>query len=188
MHTLIVRIATAAGVLAIVALGFTAPAHADGIWYQAYGRTSADQACPAPADETPWQDTFTGQREWSASWARWMNGNTGGWVCDRTIIWAGQTPPSAPAPTGAGCQLVETDFGGFVYADFGTSMTLASGPWYSDAACTTTLGGSWSELLYYSGGAQPTAAALCTAAFGGTHTGADNRFVLNRNIWDCNAA
>ena len=60
------------------------------IWYQAFERPSAEAACVAPADETPWQDSYLGQKTWTPSWAQWANGGKGGPVCERWIQWTTQ--------------------------------------------------------------------------------------------------
>lgn len=39
-------------------------------WFQAYGRSSANEAC---------------LEGWTASWAEWMSAGTGGFVCERSI-------------------------------------------------------------------------------------------------------
>ena len=176
------RVMLALGTSALVALGLAAPVSADGVWHQAYGRASADQACPAPADETPWQDSFDGQREWTPSWAQWMNAGQGGWVCQRTLVWA-----QSPAPTGPGCQFVDRVSDVDLYAAFGSSATLRSGPRYTDASCTTVLDSQeWEYLLYAPGISTPTAIEVCTATFG-FGSGAYQLFD-NQDIWDCNAA
>jgi hypothetical protein len=47
-------------------------------WLQQYQRGSADEAC---------------RSGWSASWAQWANGGSGGWVCTRTLL---RYAPDAP--------------------------------------------------------------------------------------------
>lgn len=42
------------------------------VWHQAVGRASADAVC---------------EEGWNPSWAEWMNGNTGGFTCERVIDW-----------------------------------------------------------------------------------------------------
>lgn len=86
--------------LAASMLMASSAANADSVWYQAYERASQDAACAAPADETPWQTSFSGQKEWTPSWQQWANGGKGGWVCQRAIVWAKSTPEgggTAPA-------------------------------------------------------------------------------------------
>lgn len=41
-------------------------------WYQAYQRASADEECKSG---------------WDPSWAEWANNASGGWTCERTIMW-----------------------------------------------------------------------------------------------------
>lgn len=41
-------------------------------WYQAYQRASADEEC---------------ESGWDPSWAEWANDFSGGWTCERTIMW-----------------------------------------------------------------------------------------------------
>ena len=84
--------------------------------------------------QTPWQDTFTGQEDWTPSWAQWANGGRGGWVCQRWIGWAA----SGPSHPSAGCVLVDREP---TYVDFGGGWSLAYPGWpgvpgHSDAACT----------------------------------------------------
>ena len=42
------------------------------VWYQSIGRSGAEEQCPSG---------------WNPSWAEWMNGGRGGFVCNREIYW-----------------------------------------------------------------------------------------------------
>jgi hypothetical protein len=53
------------------------------------GRASADAPCPANTDE----ESAAGWSPWAPSYAEWPNGGKGGFVCDRAITWAKDTPP-----------------------------------------------------------------------------------------------
>ena len=75
-----------------VAVAYRADA---GVWFQSYGRESADATC---------------EEGWYPSWAYWPNNGTGGWVCNREVddpsvpVAAssddgGSTPPAPSLPT-----------------------------------------------------------------------------------------
>ena len=57
----------------------------------AVGTGSGDSAAPPPA----WLQAYGRQQAdmcrvgWDPSWAEWANNQTGGWVCERTILWDG---------------------------------------------------------------------------------------------------
>ncbi len=127
--------ASAAAVATGLGLAMAPSASADQVWHQAFVRSSADAPCPAPAGETAWEDGFTGQREWTPSWALWPNDGKGGWVCERTIIWAHDGgSDGSPATPSIGCQ----QFGPGFYVLFGAVPAVPSGTLnYENAACTT---------------------------------------------------
>ncbi len=60
------------------------PASADQVWYQSTGRTSAVALC----EKSSTTELAAGWTQWAPSWAKWVNKNTGGFVCDRQITWA----------------------------------------------------------------------------------------------------
>jgi len=131
-----------------------------GVWHQAFERLSADSPCEAPEDETLWQESFSGQREWTPSWAQWANDGQGGWVCQRYIVWAQtQTFPSA------GCILGQVLSGQDQYLNFGGGYALPTGsPVYSSADCTGYLRGTLQPAVYAPSGYDPD--FLCQTAFG----------------------
>ena len=71
--------------------GFTtaSPAVADQIWYQSVGRASATAAC----EKSTTTELAAGWTQWAPSWARWVNGSKGGFVCNRQITWAFDSVP-----------------------------------------------------------------------------------------------
>lgn len=119
------------------------PASSDSVWVQEYQRPTQDSRCTAPADETPWQSTYSGQRDWTPSWSTWPNGGRGGWVCSRTFVWARATSPapqvSSPAPWAtAGCTLFNL---AGQYVDYLGGWSLAAGSTiYSVANCVVSAG------------------------------------------------
>lgn len=147
--------------MAITAAFLAAPAHSEtGVWNQAFERSGPDEACEAPPDETPWQDSFRGQQEWTPSWARWANDGQGGWVCQRTIVWASPTGPQFPA---AGCLLVFDNPNEYANFQGGYSLTgLAN--LYTDSSCTNSGGSMGGPVVYAPPGFD--ANALCQEAFG----------------------
>lgn len=148
--------------IGITAAVLAAPGRSDtGVWHQAFERSGPDEACKAPPDETPWQESFRGQQEWTPSWAQWPNDGQGGWVCQRTIKWA--KPSGSPFPA-AGCLLVYASPNR--YANFQGGYSLpGSAQFYSDPACTTLEGSGLGDPVVY---APPgfDANALCQQAFG----------------------
>ena len=65
-------------------LSTASPASADQVWYQSVGRASATAAC----EKSSTTELAAGWTQWGPSWGRWVNKNTGGFVCDRQITWA----------------------------------------------------------------------------------------------------
>ena len=65
-------------IVALAAILAAATVASAGVWYQSYGRVSADAVC---------------EDGWYPSWAQWPNDGTGGWVCDREV-----DDPSVPVP------------------------------------------------------------------------------------------
>lgn len=150
-----------------------APAAADQVWYQGFERASADAPCAAPADETPWQDSFSGQREWTPSWAQWARGGEGGFVCERYIVWAksGSTFPSAFCVQGSPIEWV--DFRG------GWSLPVGSAV-YDNADCATGLEGfSGYDIVYAPAGWDPS--TLCLMAFGTD----EDLLSFGYDVWAC---
>lgn len=118
----------------VLAAAFPVSASTGSVWVQEYQRPAQDSQCVAPADETPWQSTYSGQREWTPSWSTWPNGGRGGWVCSRTLVWARATSP-APWAT-AGCTLLSRPFGTMNYVNYLGGWSLAAGSTiYSDSNC-----------------------------------------------------
>jgi len=120
--------------------GFTtaSPASADQIWYQSTGRTGADAPCQK-SSTTEFADGWT---QWTPSWAKWVNNNTGGFVCNRHITWAFDSTPASCA-TGAGaantCAVGATGPGGGIV--FYVNESNATGARYLEAAPNTWSGG-----------------------------------------------
>jgi len=113
--------------------GFTtaSPAVADQIWYQSVGRASATAAC----EKSTVAELAAGWTQWAPSWDTWVNGGNGGFVCNRHITWAYDTPPvSCAAGAGAAgtCVLGATGPGGGKV--FYVNETNATGSRYMEAA------------------------------------------------------
>jgi len=84
--------------------GFTtaSPAVADQIWYQSVGRAGTTAACQASTAT----DLAVGWTDWAPSWAKWVNGGNGGFVCNRQITWAFDSVP--PSSSGSGTTPIPT--------------------------------------------------------------------------------
>jgi hypothetical protein len=171
----------------VIGLGVLAapPASADSVWYQAFERSSQDAPCVPPADESPWQDSFTGQREWAPSWAQWANDGHGGWVCQRYVVWAQDTPP-------AGCVLAQDNWlaiPGFdpryFYLLFGSPPVLPAGTYaYADGFCSV-------PSLFYArydsviATNEADAQALCDATLAGSVATNASAFGGDPRLWTC---
>lgn len=167
---------TALGMVSAGAVATVAPVAADEVWHQAFQRPGQDVVCQAPADETPWQASFGGQRAWTPSWAQWANHDQGGWVCQRSIEWARGTSVTAPGI----CALVDKSD----WALFGPDRIFPAGtPFFTDSTCSTS-SGSGSILPFVYAATQGEAVALCAVAAPGTSaTGGWD----DPNVWDCAA-
>jgi len=113
--------------------GFTtaSPAVANKVWYQSVGRASETAAC----EKSTVAELAAGWTQWAPSWEQWVNGGNGGFVCNRHITWAYDTPPvSCAAGAGAAgtCVLGATGPGGGKV--FYVNETNATGSRYMEAA------------------------------------------------------
>ncbi len=132
-----------------------APASADQVWIQSFERASADAPCPAPADETPWQEAWGPDKIWQPTWEEWANNGKGGWTCTRSIRWA------LDGVTGLGCVQVTTIP---EYVNFNGGWFHALGdPAYADADCS---GPGFSSLSVVYAPAPYDASARCTEGAG----------------------
>jgi len=120
--------------------GFTtaSPAAANKVWYQSVGRASATAAC----EKSTTTELAAGWTQWAPSWAKWVNGGNGGFVCDRQITWAYDTPPVSCA-TGGGaagtCVLGATGPGGGIV--FYVNDSADTGSRYMEAATADSSSG-----------------------------------------------
>jgi len=130
----------------------------------------------APTWESPWQDSYTGQREWTPSWAQWPNGGTGGWVCNRNIVWAQVVVSN--------CQFVGTLADVDYYAQFGGGWSAPAGsPQHTDPSCSVpdgTLG-----QFFVLASSQTQANARCTATDPNYIDGNAAR-LSGTDVWICN--
>ena len=158
-------LAVASVVLATLGLGVVAAptASADEIWYQAVGRPTAASACPTDSAA----DVAAGWTAWSGSWEQWANGGRGGYVCQRSIVWAKSSPAGSGAQTPIGCQ----QFADGLWIDFGVDPAGPGGSTiWTDADCTT----AWETVNYWAvyapdGPDQATARCYAVApSWGGT--------------------
>jgi len=135
-------------VAASIGLAGANPANAEtGIWHQSFERASQEAECEPPSDETPWQTSFSG-----------------GWVCQRHIIWA----DVASYPS-AGC-ILTVSFLFDYYADFQGGFSWEAGrELYADSSCETLSVASFGDPMVYAP-AGFDADSLCRQAFG---TGVD---------------
>jgi hypothetical protein len=151
MLKLMVAVAASAVLGAAAMVGVAAPASADEVWTQGIGRASADAECPMTTDH----EAAEGWSPWAPSWDWWPNGGQGGYVCQRSIVWA-------MSPVGAGCQWLAP-----FYLDFGTGWSVPRGTrGYHDAACTdrAELAVEFYNMVY--AGDESSAEALCREIFG----------------------
>jgi hypothetical protein len=129
-------VAAAAAVLMIgAAIAAPSPSVADQTWRQAVGRQDADAACP----ESTLEELAAGWSQWAPSYAMWMNDGTGGWVCERFVTWAVDTPPPSTnamdGPPGGelemNCQRVVLTY----YVNFGAGWALPNGTdtWFNSS-------------------------------------------------------
>jgi hypothetical protein len=158
-------LAAVAVVLTTMGLGVVAAptASADEIWYQAVGRPTAASACPTDSAA----DVAAGWTAWSGSWEQWANGGRGGYVCQRSIVWAKSSPAGSGAQTPIGCQ----QFADGLWIDFGVDPAVPGGSTiWTDADCTT----AWETVNYWAvyapdGPDQATARCYAVApSWGGT--------------------
>lgn len=70
-----------------------ATASADQVWVQAVGRASADAPCPKSSAA----DDQAGWTTWAPSYGQWMNDGKGGWICERSIVWAKGSESRTPS-------------------------------------------------------------------------------------------
>ena len=150
--------------LAASMLMASSAANADSVWYQAYERTSQDATCTAPAGETPWQSTFSGQQEWTPSWQQWANGGKGGWVCQREIVWAKSEPEGGgDAPASglfSGCVPSEDEEYVKVVDGFAEGPSPDESYLY-EQGCLSPVGGEpWPNAIVYAADAE-TAELMC---------------------------
>jgi hypothetical protein len=143
--------ALAAGAAAALTVGFgiagAAPASADQVWHQAVGRASSEAPCPGGnADERS-----QGWSAWTPSYAQWMNGGQGGWVCERSLTWAKDSTESSQSensseggdsddsgdPPDVTCLVY---IGGSYWVSFasGNPIALPASVLYGNSGCTGT--------------------------------------------------
>jgi hypothetical protein len=129
--------------------GFTtaSPAVANKVWYQSVGRASATAGC----EKSTVTELAQGWTQWAPSWDTWVNGGKGGFVCNRQITWAYDTPPVTCA-TGGICRLGDIGPGGGLVFLISGGRTYEMAPktwganetagiqWCSDATNPVTTG------------------------------------------------
>lgn len=162
VRKLMVSAMAAVTVAAGLVMAGASPASADQVWNQSVGRASADAPCPT---NTP-AETAAGWSKWAPSYAKWANDGKGGFVCDRSITWAKDSPPPSSTPAAKLC--VQGNSG--QYLDFTTSSAIA--PFALFAYADETCSGSPFEANYFwtvyapTGGVE--AQTLCNGVVNGT--------------------
>ncbi len=134
------------------------PASADQVWYQSTGRASADATC----QKSSTTDLAAGWTQWTPSWAKWVNNNTGGFVCNRQITWAFDSARVwKVGDTGPG--------GGIVFYDAGSVQSWGR---YMEAAPNTWSGGSADPTMKWSGNTNTTVSTSTDIGTGSANTAA----------------
>ncbi len=133
-------------------------ASADQIWYQSTGRASADATC----QKSSTTELAAGWTQWTPSWAKWVNNNTGGFVCNRQITWAFDSARVwKVGDTGPG--------GGIVFYDAGSVQSWGR---YMEAAPNTWSGGSADPTMEWSGNTSTTVSTSTDIGTGSANTAA----------------
>jgi hypothetical protein len=151
----------AASAVALASGALTGPAQAEtGTCHQSFEGSGPEATCQAPEIETPWQSWLSGQQEWTPSWAQWPNKGAGGWVCNRTIVWAQSSGPTSPF---AGCVAYKANT---EYVDFqGGYWLTSSAPLNGNSSCTGEGSGSVGGVGIVYSPPRLDADALCPRAF-----------------------
>ena len=161
-------------VVLLGSVGFAPLAAADQVWHQAFGRTSANSACPNSSAD----DVAAGWTQWGASWEQWPNSGTGGFTCTRTITWAKDS-------TGAGCAQVEINTDPDVpgWGNFGSGYFVPRlSTKFIDPSCSVP-SGFWNVNLVFATD-HTLATQRCAAAVPGTVAGRVDLLAPNINFCD----
>ena len=156
-----------------------APASADEVWHQSVGRSGPTAACPTTSEA----ELVQGWTQWTGSWAHWVNNGGGGYVCNRSLVWALSSGTDS-AESAVGCVLAQDEPPTYPAISVDFAGSDSSSTYYFGAGCTGTslTGSTWA---YASD--EATAIASCGAGFvaaearGRNHGG-------DPNVWLCNAA
>ncbi len=154
-----------AGASAAFLIAAAPSALAVGTWWQSYERHTSSEACSAPTWQTAWQDSFSGQREWTPSWAMWPNSGRGGWVCNRVIVWTNGAGGSSSSGV-TGCYALSISLS--AYFQF-TNGGLAQGTTgFINSGCTVPNVNYVANPNYVYATNSGDALALCVARFNGS--------------------
>ncbi len=151
------------------------PAAADQVWYQSVGRTSADAAC----ERSSTTELAAGWTQWAPSWAKWVNKNTGGFVCNRQITWAYDSTSTSGSSsvtcttTSGGTIVIPCAVGaygpggGIVFYDAGAQQSWGR---YLEAAPNTWWSGPGDPGLQWSGNTSTTVSTSTDIGTGSANT------------------
>ncbi len=129
-------------------LSTASPAAADQVWYQSTGRASAD----APCQKSSTEELADGWTQWTPSWAKWANKNTGGFVCNRQITWAFDSTSTSGSSS--------------------VTCTTTSGG-STPTPCAVGAYGPGGGVIFYDAGSEQSWGRYLEAAPSGWNTGAD---------------
>lgn len=155
-----------------MALAVAPASFADSVWQQAEVRAGQEAGCPTTSPA----ELAAGWTQWGQSWHKWPFGNTGGWVCTRSIVWA------RDSATNENCVQIYNDPAEWL--DFANGPVLTGTPTYSDYLCTV-LSGERIKGTWVLADSQLGANAECAAALFPGSEGVHVFFAVDPRLWAC---